>query len=136
MKAINAEEIPNLKYEGWYWLSNETAPHILTDESFPVSKLETEESFVIEAQLWNNQEKINISIRYADGKLYITRYNLNEIPKDQLSPVRTLLGHRLEGSDLRILDLWQEVEIETGNIQELQTMKTLAPMCSVFVGFK
>jgi len=65
----------NRKYTGYLWMSNKDKPLVLAEPGTVSSALfETKNPFVAEGLLYDSGNDVSISIRYADGKYFITRY--------------------------------------------------------------
>lgn len=63
------------KYTGYLWLSNAAAPIVLTEPGTVDSAVfKTRNPFVAEGQLYDSENDVSISIRYADGGYFIVRY--------------------------------------------------------------
>lgn len=122
------------KYEGYIWKSDQTQPQVLLGEEFDVEGLTDDiNPFVIEGQLWNADDGISISIRYADGK-HVKTYNqvTNEDLKGtpSVTPER-FISHIKGVGRLRFLRYWKAEQDEL-----CEGFKTLRPEKLVFVGFE
>lgn len=127
MTAIT--EIPTIKYEGYVWLSNEKYPTVLDKQEFDFTKVK-ENPFVIEALLWNEEEKISITVRHT-GKYHIQAFKLNELPAGHELVEKAYLPHRLAGvKHVCFKQLWIPKEDPLCENMEVMTMEAL-----IFTGF-
>ena len=121
-------------YQGYYWMSDETQPHIIENGSLPeqIKLAAGSNPFVIEAQLFCNKNNTSYSIKYIDGKYIIRKFDLNElanISHDELA----FNSHRMDGKILKFHRYWHEAD-DSDNL--LCGMKTLEPKELVFIGFE
>ena len=64
-------KIEKKSYQGYLWYSNEQRPIILDGQSeWGVEKDETANPFIIEGQLWDDESRTSISIKYVDGHYF------------------------------------------------------------------
>ncbi|MEA5402816.1 TIGR04423 family type III CRISPR-associated protein [Arcicella sp. DC2W] len=129
MKAIT--DIPKRKYDGYVWFSDqkEPVPLIQKEYSFEDTK---ENPFVIEALLWNEEEKISIMVRHT-GKYHIQEFKLKELPTGHELEEKVYLPYRLGDKVKHVCfkQLWIPEEDELCEKMEVMTMKAL-----IFTGFK
>ncbi len=123
-KKINIEDIPEGKFDGYYWYSNESKPEIISDEGIDKSKL-TKLPFVIEANFYSKESEISIQIKNIDGKYDIAIIDL----KDCVTEPQLYIGHDIN-QDFQVVEAWEEVEDEL-----LEGMKTQVPSWTAFKGF-
>lgn len=128
---MKTNEIEQGNYQGYYWMSDETAPHLLNGEPFTLQLNNDTNPFVIEAQLYNDNG-ISYSIKYFDGNYLIHKYDTNQLAKQANTIVDTLIfnGHRMEGKALKFNRYWREVSDDL-----LCGLTTLEPKEFVFIGF-
>lgn len=130
MKLDTLADIPDLIYEGYMWLSDETTPRILKNAPFDAS-IVTESQFIIEALLWSASENISIQIKHTD-KYLIHKIELNKLPENAALVERKYLAHRVEGvKKLIFKQLWQP-EIDP----LCESMEVLMMKAQIFVGFE
>jgi CRISPR type III-associated protein (TIGR04423 family) len=84
MKKIQINEIPqDIKFEGYYWYSDATSP------IFEISIIDlawfSTMPFIIEANFYNKEKGISISVKNINGEYYIYQYDLKGIEPHQLS---------------------------------------------------
>lgn len=133
------EHIEAAKYMGYLWYSNEKEPKVFDgNEMVPEINLDEKENpFIIEGNLWDEDGRKSIMIRYVDGKYIVHRTEVNEeelkgISSSQAYATRKdYLAHRIGGVKcLSFLQYWQE---ETDDMCE--GMQVLRPSKLVFIGF-
>lgn len=130
MKLDTLADIPNLLYDGYVWLSDETNPRKLKDARFDAS-IVAENQFIIEALLWSESEKTSIQIRHTD-KYLIHKIELDKLPENAALVERKYLAHRVEGvKKLIFKQLWQPERDPLCEGMEVLMMKA-----QIFVGFE
>ncbi len=132
---ISKKELKKLvkdRFEGYYWLSNEDQPILLKGhlDDFK-SSLDALVPFIVEANLFDDKEKLSISLKHVEGDYHITKVNLKKIGKDfQLSQEESFKS--IEGfKDIKVVHLWKAEEDEL-----LEGMSVMMPLMTVFTGFK
>ena len=119
------EQIEAAKYVGYLWYSNEKKP-MAFDGSEPVPEMNLDEEknpFIIEGNLWDEDGRNSIMIRYVDGEYIVRRTKVKEEESNASSraysqayesgsPIATTLkkylAHRIEGVKcLCFLQYWQ-----------------------------
>jgi CRISPR type III-associated protein (TIGR04423 family) len=130
MKRINIEDIPkDMLFEGYYWYSDESKPHIINGQPIPIEKL-TPLPFVVEANFYNEDEQTSISIKNIDGQYLITRADLKGLANLE---EQSYIAHRLKDiSKIKLTCHWQESEPDA----LLAGMTTLIPVWLAFTGFE
>jgi CRISPR type III-associated protein (TIGR04423 family) len=137
-KLDNLSDIPKLTYEGYVWFSNKKEPQILDKALFDSIQSE-ENTFIIEALLWNAEDGgTSIMVRHT-GKCHIQEFKLKELPAGHELVDKVYLPHRLGDKVKHVCfkQLWvlQEDPLcfdnETKKGMEVMTMKAL-----IFTGFK
>lgn len=142
------EQIEAAKYVGYLWYSNEKKP-MAFDGSEPVPEMNLDEEknpFIIEGNLWDEDGRNSIMIRYVDGEYIVRRTKVKEEELkassraysqayESGSPIATTLkkylAHRIEGVKcLCFLQYWQA---EPDDMCE--KMCVLRPSKLVFIGF-
>lgn len=129
-KLDNLSDIPKLTYEGYVWFSNKKEPQIL-DKALFDSILFEENTFIIEALLWNAEEEISIMVRHT-GKYHIQEFKLNELPTGHELVEKVYLPHRLGDKVKHVCfkQLWIPESDPFCEEMEVITMKAL-----IFTGF-
>ncbi len=129
-------EIPKAKYVGYIWYSDSKRPEVLTgDKEYGGFTPDAAANpFIIEGNLWDDDNRTSISIRYADGRYYIHRTVLtSEEVKGTTdhSTVKTYVAHHIDGYKyLRFAQLW-----EPRTDPMCEGMEVLEPSKLVFIGF-
>ena len=77
----NLLEIPVLEYTGYIWLSDQSKPDILENETYDFSKIK-QNPFIIEAKLFAEKENVSVNVKHIDGKYIISIIELNNIPEN------------------------------------------------------
>lgn len=126
-------------YEGYVWMSDETAPETLDgSQSYSLELNPDVIPFVIEAQLYDRDAKVSYSVKYIDGEYYVYRWdNVSaDMDDDNYTPM-TFYANRV-GEDigrkelrLRFLRHWAE-EVEKYDDLEIPV---LVAKEMIFVGF-
>lgn len=125
--------------QGYLWYSDQTEPRISIDKDIELHLDEKINPFVIEGQLYSDEEKKSISIKFIDGKYIVKTYDFNArrfIAPD--SAVMTeggveqyIANSRLNLSQpLNFIRVWRTVK---DNIND--NCETLRPTGLVFKGF-
>ena len=81
---IKTEDIDfGRKYTGYLWMSNSAEPAVLAEPGFVDRALfERRNPFVAGGQLYDSDNAVSLSIRYADGEYFIVRYENASGPAD------------------------------------------------------
>lgn len=127
------QEIKEAKYEGYFWMSDQSQPVVLYgDQATSIVLKDGENPFVAEALLWDQENKVSVSVRYADGHYFVaTRLVREEQLDNAVTPV-TYLPHRLpQVRGLHFLRLWKQKKDPL-----CEDMETLELEANVFVGFE
>lgn len=116
-------------YEGYVWMSDETAPIVLTGEPLNLNLAPQCNPFVIEAQLLCVAKEMSYSIRYVDGEYIVNQCDLSQ-PADYEE--KTFIPARMpDVALLKFRQYWKEVIVEDN-----YGWTTLKPGKLVFVGFE
>ena len=75
MNTNNISKIEEGIYQGYYWMSDQTSPHLIDEKkSFSLELDNTVNPFVIEAHLYNEKENIymfiSFYIMFCDDRLW------------------------------------------------------------------
>lgn len=140
-KMTTKDNILSGTYEGYYWLNNATAPEVLEASPFPteLGKLDaTVNPFIIEAQLFDKENKKSISVKYVDGTYILNEYDLAEKESADQSDgdgccftLKEYFANRMNGKKLIFRQYWKPVEDPL-----CEGMSVLQPSEMVFVGFQ
>jgi CRISPR type III-associated protein (TIGR04423 family) len=128
MKQLN--ELNNIEFEGYVWLSDQEEPKILNNQTFDFSKYEEGSNpFIIEALLYKENDK-SVHITHT-GKYNIQSFDLNNLPQDSELVDVNYLPHRLEGvKKVCFRQLWIPE-----NDENCENMPVLKMKALIFVGF-
>jgi CRISPR type III-associated protein (TIGR04423 family) len=125
------DELPNLSYDGYIWMSDEAKPRKIK------SKLEiptgTQNPFIVEGFLKSEDEKISISLAAMNGELKIYQFNLQEInalPVEQKTE-NSFLTHRYDEAKIKFITVWLPEKDKL-----CEDMQVLQPKMRVFNGFE
>ncbi len=123
-------EIPNLSFEGYVWMSDKKNPVMLKNEAYDFGTIGTN-PFIIEALLFNKKKNISIHIQHT-GCYHITQYTLSELMLDgAVSEEKNYLPHRLSGvENVSFKQVWLPDIDELCEGMEVLTLKAI-----VFCGF-
>lgn len=124
-------EIPNNKYDGYYWMSDEKEPHVLHNEEFDKGLDPIRNPFVIEAQLYDG--RMSYSVKFIEGEYVIVSTDLAQIDLNgEAYTERTFLANRMGDGEvwLKFYQQWVEKEDEL-----CENMKVLVPGKLIFAGF-
>lgn len=121
-------EIKKSKYEGYIWYSDANEPKILDSEDFKLKREESENPFILEAQLFDG--KTSHSIKFVDGKYIHKQYNLDSLSA-KVKTEKVFKMNRGGDRELIFNQYWDEVKDE-----ENYDMPVLISAELVFVGFK
>ena len=133
-------EIPKAIYVGYIWRSDSDRPEVLTgDKEYGGFTPDAAANpFIIYGNLWDDDNRTSISIRYAEGRYYIHRTVLT--PEEvkgttDHSTIKKYLAHHInngtdKGTYLRFVQLW-----EPRPDPMCENMEVLEPSKLVFIGF-
>ncbi|PSR10207.1 MAG: TIGR04423 family type III CRISPR-associated protein [Bacteroidetes bacterium] len=129
--SIGIKDIPiDLVFHGYLWLSNQQIPEILNGEKVDITLFQTL-PFIIEGNLWSEDEQFSIQIKNIDGEYRVSRFDLSHSREDYLLEEKTYIAHDLKGiGEYCVIEAWEEKKDEL-----LEGMKTLVPAWTAFKGF-
>jgi len=129
IKKLNSlAEIPDLNYEGYFWLSDAKEPIVLNNQIYDYKTVGIN-PFVIEALLYCEKENISIQVQHT-GEYQIFEYHLNDYPEASLLE-KTYLPHRLEGvQKVKFKQIWLPEQDENCQGMDVMILKSI-----VFCGF-
>jgi CRISPR type III-associated protein (TIGR04423 family) len=133
LKEINTlHTIPNYKFTGYYWVSDQDKPVMLFDEVFPKDKFEKGiNPFCIEALLYSETEQVSIHIQHT-GHYLIHAYDLKQLAGLEVVE-KTYLPHKLENVEkVKFKQVWEEVPLYVSGDESMPTLK---PSALIFSGF-
>lgn len=124
-------ELPDLSYEGYVWMSNKTEPWKIESKSeIPVG---TQNPFIVEGYLKSTDGTVSISLVSMNGELKIHQFDLKQIealPVDRKTN-HSYLTHRYDGSKIRFITVWFPEKDKL-----CEDMNVLQPKMRVFNGFE
>ena len=128
-KLNDLDDIPNIKYQGYYWRSGDSKPVHINNEYPNFGEKSGKSLFVQEAMLWNEEEKISIMINHTGHQ----QINLYELTVEDLSKSKDVIHYesiRLDNRKLKFLQYWKEEEDE--HCEDFSVLKMKA---KIFIGF-
>lgn len=133
MSKIKVNDIPlDKKYEGYIWMSNCTRPQVLEGAPLPQDFSTTGNPFVVEAELWDKDNRLSYSIHHAGNQTVCQRYDVADGDFSSGNVDKTVyVSHRMDGHQLCFLEYWEEAASEA-----CLGMPVLEMSKRVFVGFK
>ena len=138
MGRIKIDEIKNLNYEGYIWLSDREKPTVYEGKPVILPK-EGENPFVVEGQLYNKTEGLSYSIKYVDGQYIIQEYSVTEADmKNKDNEVKEYMSNRMGDKWLKFLRYWEEIPDEDNYKDDNNPngLPVLTQTKNVFIGFK
>ena len=135
MKAFqlinNLKDIPDKEYTGYYWMSDEDYPRLVSKEKFNPD-LKGNNPFIIEGNLFADDGSYSVSIEHIDGKYLIGIVDWGEINGQAVVlEDETYLAHKAEGfSKVRFKRAWVPAADP-----ECEGMEVLQPAWRAFTGF-
>jgi CRISPR type III-associated protein (TIGR04423 family) len=103
-------DIPRLRYEGYYWLSDSSNAVLVNDETVDFTAFEIEgipqNPFIQEANLYCKDSEVSISVRHIDSGYMISSVNWMEGNEVEVEK-RCFIGHNGVGNrKLTFLEAW------------------------------
>lgn len=133
MSRIHFNDIPHdIKYEGYYWMSNSTTPVVLHEETLPGDFGNRLNPFIVEAWLYSKEEMLSFHVRNAGNIIIIDKQTITE--KDLTNKDNTITiyaSERMGEVLLRFLILRTPVPDK-----QCLGMETLEVNGCAFVGFE
>lgn len=159
MSKIKINDIPvDRKLTGYLWLSNKQKPRVLEncsiEQSNKLSKKESYEHddgapvvlkdgvnpFIVEAELWDDNNHVAYTIHHAGNEVVCQRYEVKA--EDFSNPDNTqvvFLSHRMGDRKLHFLEYWEPRRaidvVDVNGIPSGKSMPTLVMTQRVFIGF-
>jgi CRISPR type III-associated protein (TIGR04423 family) len=132
-KIDTIQAIPDYKFIGYYWISDQEKPEMLSKEPFPKELFgEGKNPFCIEAMLYSRQEQLSIHILHT-GRYLVSAYDLSKLEGLELEE-KSYLSHKLNHVEKVLFkQVWEE---DLLRIDENESMPTLKPTALIFCGFK
>ncbi len=132
MELINIKDIDlKCKYEGYIWMSDQKRPKKLIKEPIDQKMVESDNPFIIEALLFDEDNMFSYSIKYVDGEYIVTK---SEVEYEYLmkDKYETYISKRVnETTKLKFYQKWKSVRDDL-----CEGMKTKIPSDMIFLGFE
>lgn len=124
-------EIPQRKYQGYIWKSDQEYPEVLQEPKLFEFKDNDLNPFIQEALLYCREENASVMVRHT-GAYQITEFDLNKIPNEAELKEKKYYPHRLNigSKKVCISQLWFPEKDENCDGMEVLTIKA-----HVFTGF-
>lgn len=71
-------KIEKSKYQGYLWYSDQKEPKVFNNELFELEIADNENPFIVEGQLYDEENRASISIKYVDGNYIVNKYKVKE----------------------------------------------------------
>ena len=131
-KSIEAANIPEGNYQGYYWLSDAQKPILL--ENGPIDQsifMQGQVPFVVEANFFCQDKMISIQVKNRDGICHIAQIDVGDLGNVQRYDCSHLEGD-IGYTKYKMMEHWESV----AGGPYLANMDTLEPVWSAFVGFE
>ena len=127
---MKINELDNITFEGYVWLSDQEKPEILKGKTFMFSDYEEGKNpFIVEALLFDKTNNVSYTVRHT-GRYMVGKFNLNDYTDENLVDIE-YLPHRLDGVEkVCFKQLWLPESDENCEGMPVMKMKAL-----IFVGF-
>ena len=120
-------KIPSGRYQGYIWMSDQSQPRVI-DGQFEGMNLEPANPFVIEARLYDLDNRLSYAIHFHDGAYCACVYNVDELPQVEQSYIPSFKD---APGRLLFANVWREE-----NDPLCEGMSVLVPCESIFIGYK
>lgn len=125
------ETIQINKCEGYLWWSDQQKPKVYQDELIDICLDETENPFVVEGLLYDEENKESYSVKYVDGLYLINKYKVDESDFINIdNEEKSYLSNRMDDRWLKFLNYWEEKKDAN-----CMGMPVLTLTKNVFIGF-
>lgn len=125
------ETIQINKCEGYLWWSDQQKPKVYQDELIDICLDETENPFVVEGLLYDEENKESYSVKYVDGLYLINKYKVDESDFINIdNEEKSYLSNRMGDRWLKFIRYWEEKED-----RNCMDMPVLTLTKNVFIGF-
>ena len=125
------ETIKINKCEGYLWWSDQQKPKVYQDELIDICLDETENPFVVEGLLYDEENKESYSVKYVDGLYLINKYKVDESDFINIdNEEKSYLSNRMDDRWLKFIRYWEEKED-----RNCMDMPVLTLTKNVFIGF-
>ena len=125
------ETIQINKCEGYLWWSDQQKPKVYQDESIDICLYEAKNPFVVEGQLYDEENKESYSVKYVDGLYLINKYKVDDSDFINIdNEEKSYLSNRMDDRWLKFLSYWEEKKDAN-----CMGMSVLTLTKNVFIGF-
>lgn len=125
------ETIQINKCEGYLWWSDQQKPKVYQDELIDICLDETENPFVVEGLLYDEENKESYSVKYVDGLYLINKYKVDESDFINIdNEEKSYLSNRMDDHWLKFIRYWEEKKDAN-----CMGMSVLTLTKNVFIGF-
>ena len=125
------ETIKINKCKGYLWWSDQQKPKVYQDESIDICLYEAKNPFVVEGQLYDEENKESYSVKYVDGLYLINKYKVDESDFINIdNEEKSYLSNRMDDRWLKFLSYWEEKKDAN-----CMGMSVLTLTKNVFIGF-
>ncbi|KAA6334231.1 hypothetical protein EZS27_017423, partial [termite gut metagenome] len=118
-------------YTGYLWMSDEQNPKTYCNQPIDkeLERTDDQNPFIIEGQLYCEEKQLSYSIKYVDGKYFITKYDLNALGNE--FDKKKYIPNRIPACHIVFRQYWKQKADEL-----CENMEVLIPGAFVFVGFE
>jgi CRISPR type III-associated protein (TIGR04423 family) len=116
------------KCEGYIWYSDKPQPKKIAAEQYSLELDKSKNPFVVEGQIYSEDEETSYSIKYVDGKYIVIKYELGKLGK--IYDEKSFIANR-NVARIKFRQYWKQVKDDL-----CEGMITLVPAEYVFVGFE
>jgi len=125
------DELPDLSYDGYLWMSDEAKPRKIESKSeIPTG---TQNPFIVEGFLKSTDGTVSISLVSINGAMKIFQFDLKQIdalPESQKTE-NSYLTHRYDEAKIKFITVWFPEKDKL-----CDDMEVLQPKMRVFNGFE
>ena len=125
------EDLPDSKYDGYIWMSDEQTPRKIESKSEIPTVVKN--PFIVEGFLKNEEGTISICLAAMNGELKIYQFDLQQIaalPDDQKTE-SSYLTHRYDEAKIKFVTIWFPEKDKL-----CENMEVLQPQMRIFNGFE
>ena len=129
---IELSQIPqNSEYEGYIWMSDQQKPESDSSKlNAMLNKVNSDNPFIVEGQLYDQKNKKSFSITYIDGEYIVNQYSMTE--EEVKEDSKAFIPNRIP--NLKAIKFVQRWRVEPDPL--CNDMEVFVPAESVFVGFE
>jgi CRISPR type III-associated protein (TIGR04423 family) len=130
-KIDKVDDLPDLSYEGYIWMSDEKNPRkIVSKSEIPGG---TQNPFIVEGYLKSTDGTVSINLVSMNGALKIHQFDLKQVEAlpDDRKTNHSYITHKYDGSKIKFITVWFPEKDEV-----CENMEVLQPKMRVFNGFE